>query len=297
MRWKFSDLNNVDERRARAAAIETIDRWWREFSAKTSDLNELFTRKQEWDLPGWMHEHLNAISPELMWEFGPGLGRGRRLVITPESNRELRPIVQTILDRAPKIDGWTFLGFRPSESLTAAVFTVKGRMNCDISSVRFLAKAGHFNRVDLQFLWPRKSFDKDDAFHAAFIAAETLLGEEALDKRIGAIEVGVDKWFSKSQPLEELPPVVAKLFEQMRQQQFSKPCFQIEKPMWTIYKLEPKEQSDYPGQSDIFVKLSMLEEMWKAALGSPFYSESFSKCGETFCYLKIDGSEGLERQN
>jgi hypothetical protein len=35
--------------------------------------------------------------------------------------------------------------------------------------------------------------------------------------------------------------------------------------------------------------------MWTTAhTGGLFFSERFTRCGETFCYLKIDGAEGLE---
>ncbi len=36
-----------------------------------------------WDLPAWMHKHLQAIDSRLMWEFGPSAdGAGHQLVIT-----------------------------------------------------------------------------------------------------------------------------------------------------------------------------------------------------------------------
>ena len=62
-----------------------------------------------------------------------------------------------------------------------------------------------------------------------------------------------------------------------------------------MLELKPQEQKDYPRQSDIFIAKTMNFPLWQTAHSSQlFYSERFSKFGETFCYIKIDGSEGLE---
>ncbi len=45
----------------------------------------------------------------------------------------------------------------------------------------------------------------------------------------------------------------------------------------------------------MFVGKSMNTELWQNAhAGVPFHSVRYSACGEVFCYLKTDGSEGLE---
>jgi hypothetical protein len=44
------------------------------------------------------------------------------------------------------------------------------------------------------------------------------------------------------------------------------------------------------------IGVTMLPELWMVAQdhSRPFASERFSRRGETFCYLKIDGSDGLD---
>ena len=65
--------------------------------------------------------------------------------------------------------------------------------------------------------------------------------------------------------------------------------------MWSLLKIEPTPADDYPAQSDIFVGKAMNTELWENAhVAVPFFSERYSKVGEIFCYLKIDGSEGLD---
>jgi hypothetical protein len=62
-----------------------------------------------------------------------------------------------------------------------------------------------------------------------------------------------------------------------------------------MFQMQPVEQADYPGRSDLFVGYTVLPTLWQR-FHSPetVHSTDFSSCGETFCYLKIDGINGLE---
>src|SRR5262245_36475517 len=118
MRWRFIDPNNRSEAAERAATIARIDSWWQEFQVKSGDLAALFSRKAQWDLPEWMARHLGDVHPKLMWEFGPAVRNGgHRLVITPEGQHHLRPLVRTLLERAPSVPGWEFYEYRLAEDL------------------------------------------------------------------------------------------------------------------------------------------------------------------------------------
>ena len=108
--------------------LSRIDAWWEEFAANTDRLTRLFKQEEQWDLPAWMHDHLGVIDGRLCWEYGPAIEtRGHRLVITPESTRELRPLAATIIERAPKVPGWEFYRYRPPESAKMAGMTVEAR--------------------------------------------------------------------------------------------------------------------------------------------------------------------------
>jgi len=263
-------------------------------------LEQLFAGKSKWDLPAWMEQHLQVIDRRLMWEFGSGLnGKGHRLVITPEWARHLRPLANTILERAPQIKGWTFLGFRPAEDLECACATVEGRTGGDISDVVFQARAGKHNLIDLTLYSPR-TIDAEDqpAGNDALVAVETLLGEERLDKWIGLIDVAPLPTGSQKAsllPLDKLRDRVEALINQITDQQPAKPFYQRMIPgEWALFKMDPQQAEDYPAQLDMYVGKSASQSLWIAA-HSPvsFACERFSKCGETFCYVKIDASEGL----
>jgi len=314
MRWRFIDANNRPETAERSAICAKIDAWWQEFTSKTDLISALFSQKAKWDLPNWMAEYLQRIHSKLMWEFGPAVrGNGHRLVITPESAHHLRPLVRTILDRAPVLEGWEFYEHRLAEPLDQAQLTVEGRTNVNIAEFKFRAACGEHHRVDLCFTSPSISGPEDQsALNAAFVATETLLGEQVLNDWIGAIEItpaprakGLRSLFGlgpKEQPrfleLDRLKETVDSLVGSMREQLPSSPhCDWVEGAQWTMWELKPQPADDYCEQQDLFVGKSPNPTLWTAAHSAGlFSSERFSRCGETFCYVKLDGSQGLDKE-
>ncbi len=62
-----------------------------------------------------------------------------------------------------------------------------------------------------------------------------------------------------------------------------------------MFQMQPVEQVDYPDRSDLFVGYSLIPALWERFHSAEVVrSSDFSTCGETFCYLKIDGINGLE---
>jgi hypothetical protein len=259
-----------------------------------------------------MEKHLQAINPHLMWEFGPAAqGQGHRLVITPESKHPLRPLVRAILERAPKMDGWEFYEHRLAENLDVALMAVQGRTGLDVSGFKVRASRGGEHRIDLTYQPPANDgLDESAALNAAFVATEALLGERCLDNWIGAIEIaarprasGIRSLFGRAAAaapqfleLNRLNDTVQALIESIRDQLPPTPhCDWIERAQWTMWKLKPQESDEYCGQHDLFVAKSANPDLWTAAHSDRlFSSERFSRCDEIFCYLKLDGAEGLD---
>jgi len=311
MRWRFIDPADRPEADARNATIAKIDAWWAEFGKASDRIRALFSQKENWELPGWMERHLQAIEPQLMWEFGPAVkGDGHRLVITPESEHHLRPLVAEILKRAPKLDGWEFYPYRLPEDADQARSTELGRTGRDIADFEVTVAAGGLCRLDLTFSAPSiLGTDDASALNAAFVAAESLLGEEVLDHWIGAIEVapkprsgGLKGLLGKGPkarpgfvPLDRLRETAEALIGSLIDQLPPNPHYErIEDAEWTIWELEPAQADDYPAQRDLIVGMSVNPEQWVAVRSdSCFASQRFSRCGELFCSVKIDGSEGL----
>src|SRR4051812_21416577 len=187
MRWLFADPHNPDEAAHVNQTVAAIDHWWQEFQAKLEKIENAFKPKSRYNLPKFMEETLQAIHPGLMWEFGPAVKQkdGYRLVITPESQRYLRPMVRTILERVPKLPNWEFYAYRVPETPELTIDTVKGRANVDVSGAFVLAIPTPGRKIDVYFDFRgQDDLEEDQARQAAFIATETLLGEQFLDNWI-----------------------------------------------------------------------------------------------------------------
>jgi hypothetical protein len=308
VRWLYYNEDPA-ESAEREAVTARIDAWWRAFEGQVDRLRSLFKQETRWDLPRWMDDHFHPIHPRVMWEYGPAVrGKGHRLVLTPESARELRPLVARILERAPSLPGWEFYDARLPEGLASAKASVEARAPYDIDDFLVRVSVGDKRLIDLCYYSPRiEDADDEDAFNAAFVATETLLGERCLDRWVGAIGVSPfpGKKGRKSHagrdvprhaiPLDRLKETVDAAVESIRDQLPPDPHYRwVEGAEWTLWKLEPEPADDFPGQADLFVGKSANPAMWVAAhSGGAFSSERFTRCGETFCYLKVDGAEGL----
>src|SRR4029079_14871612 len=156
MRWLYADPHNAEEAAYVKQTLAAIDNWWQEFQEKSEKIEKAFQPKSRYDLPKFMEGTLQAIHPGLMCEFGAAVKQtpGHRLVITPESQRYLRPMVRTILERAPKMEGWEFYPYRPAENAEQTIETVKGRVGVDITGAVVDASVVPGRKVDLAFAFP-----------------------------------------------------------------------------------------------------------------------------------------------
>jgi hypothetical protein len=317
MRWRIIDPNNQAEQAERAKIVARIDAWWAQFQKATGHLDALFSKKpgsafkNSDDLVRWMDKYLHGIDPALMWEYGQAVHtKGHRLVITPESAHHLRPLVKTILKRAPQISGWEFYPHRLPEDAAATHQAVEARTGVDSSDYQVRIARGDDNRIDIAYFSPSISSPEDEnASKAAFVATETLLGEELLDKWVGAIEVGplkkpsaIGSLFGKKAvdvkhliPLDRMKDTFDAVVHSVRDQLPAEPQWKtIENAEWGSVSLEPAEQDDYPERQDLIAAVTGHRAMWMPAhKGILFFSDRYSRCGETFCYVKIDGANGL----
>ena len=195
-----------------------------------------------------------------MWEYGPAVRQenGRRLVITPESQRHLRPMLRTILERAPKIAGWEFYPYRLAETLGAGHLgreVAVGRRR-RVGADRCERRAGR--KIDLAFSFPKhKTLDEEKAMHAAFVATETLLGEQVLDTWIGTIGLAEGAEKRGTRPAAAgagarhrgcVDPQLDRSASSTRAQDISA------SQNWATIKLDPPEEADdYPARSDLLI--------------------------------------------
>jgi hypothetical protein len=294
MRWRFP---HPSESAARDLALGRIDAWWRAFEAAVPRLEALFRRRDAWDLAGWMREHLGVIDERIMWEFGPGTRGedGHRLVLTPEGARQLRPLVEVVLARAPGLPGWEFHGHRLAERLPTALQAATERTSFDLTGWSARAEVSGDGLVDVALAPPNDGAPPPEAQQAALVLVEALVGEELMDVWIGAVDT--EERTREGVPLAELAPAVRALVAERRALVPTEPYWRrAADASWTLLRLAPKTHSeaDFAGQQDMLVAKTLDFALWRAQHGSrPFHSRRFSRSGEIMCTLKIDGADGL----
>ena len=310
MRWKFRNKNDEQETATRNAWLQRIDAWWAEFGRQSKAIDAFFNGRGQFDLPAWMSEHLHAIDDRIMWECGAAAsGEGHRLVLTCESTHHLRPLIDVVLARAPKLPGWEFHPYRPAAEPADAIEAAQSRVGVDVSDYQVQVRRGENHLVDLCFYSASIPNDEDQAAHyAAFVATEMILGEKHLGKWVGAIEAKSLKkgWGAKllgresAAPegliaLDRLKPTVAALIASIREQLPKTPRAALGDDLeYAVWELHPTPAADYAARQDLLTATSSYVPMWQATHGRAFFSERFSRAGEIFCYVKIDGAEGLD---
>lgn len=298
MRWLFFDPTHAEEAAEHQRTIEKIDAWWQEFQKNTKRIDQLFRQQASWDLAGWMNEHLESIAEGLMWEFGPAVNSdGHRLVITPEAKNHLRPLAADVVARAPKIGGWEFYCWRLPDGAEMISEMVNARVGCSLDDVTVAITAGDENRIDLQFRWPDVPEDESEAMHAVVVAAETLLGEERLEKWVGLIEPLSDEQADESKltflpfdrAFETFEALRSSLVEQLPDVPWSTGT---DDEQWAMMQREATAADDYAGRDDLMTCVTCNPNVVSASFGPRYFaSERFGKNGEVFAYVKVDGSE------
>jgi hypothetical protein len=277
-----------------------IDNWWKAFVGHSTNLRNTFCNRTDFDVAGFMFKNLQAIDASMMWEFGPALNvKGHRLVITPEDRKDLRPLVTEILNRAPALEGWEFYPYRPPVDFDHAKTTVESRTGTPLVGLNFTGEINEINQVDLAFIiLDAKDKESGELAHRqAFVMVESILGEEILDKWIGAIEISDSlSRGNNHKPISELGIWVNDQIRKIKQALPSKPFYErANDEQWTLFKITPPKEKEYVRQEDMIVAKTMCIPLWKNAHSrASFTSERFSKIGEIFCYVKLDGREGLD---
>ncbi len=299
-RWVFVDELTQEEREVHEHISLKIDRFWETFAQEQQEIKDVFAGKSSYDIVDFMNQYLNGISDDISWEFGPAVKtKGDRLVITCETEKKLRPLVDEILKRAPKLDGWEFYGYRFAEGIDFVNANIANRTGGRIDDLRFQMEISKLNQVDVNIIRKRSKSKKhyNQTMSDAFYAVEMLVGEENLDKWIGEVNV-VDM------PVDSLEVYVMEDFFD----QFSVKLDEIKKkiPVEPIYKMEEddinytvfsyKFQDSVTGEIIAGTASTMNMSLWEAIQNGvgAFYSERFSSCGEKFCYIKLERYKSLE---
>lgn len=272
--------------------LDRIDAFWGSFVEHLDAIDGSIRLRSPWSLSPWMDEHLGRVDPGLRWEFGPGAAGGHRLLLSP-SKRRLRPLVERVVAQAPPMAGWEVHTFRPREGEHEAALLVEKKLGGSLAGWSAHVTAGEHRSLAVGFGVPGAGSPVEKAtWAAADLAAEALLGGEMYERWVGSVGVGPPR--ENDRPLVALGACAEGVQQALRDALPGRPRSAAGQD-WTLFKMNPRKRSHYPGRVDAYTVTTMLPEMTRCAHSRySFSSERFSRVGEVFAYLKVDFSEGLD---
>lgn len=295
MRWRFQDPGSIAESSERQKIMARIDRWWEQFARRSDDLDRMFRDQGDWDVVTWMESELLQIDDELSWEFRPSSTTGRHeLAISPDQNPAKIELVKQIVAQAPKISGWDFSAFRNSVPVEACLARTIDSTGIDLANVMVSVHEGKANQIDCVFRFDKVPGDEETVFQAMLIATETLLGEQPMLNWLGSVEA-IDRQAEDVEGhrfvrLSQVPAAFDTLIETITDRLSPEPFWnQADQLQWAAFELKPKEAVDYARRDDLLTAMTCDPELTAATFESTYFaSHRFSRCGETFCYVKVD---------
>lgn len=303
VRWILPG-GSEQEHRERARLSAAIDQWWQTFTANTAALDAAFNNKNPgFDVANFMHNSLNTVDRKIRWEFGPGVKRGgHRLVITPESSQHLRPMTDEILARAPDLPGWEFYRHRLRDPAEQWPPIIQSRTGIELQTLpSVIVKASELHGcVDLTFEID-KSVPASKLSEVAFLLAQCVLGEESLERDVGALQgvhvqrslIGKNK--PSGVPLSKLPQTFDDLLARHIATLPDRPWHEIrpcksDSCEWSGYNSN-KDRGGPPNRTDLITGSIVAVEGFLPSLCGPFfYSSRLSRFGEHFIYVQAEAT-------
>lgn len=147
------------------------------------------------DLVEAVSAHVRAIDERLDWEFGPGERSEHHLCLSGKGDPTLRVIAERWRKRAPAPDAtWEFFASRQGAPEGRGGFRIK-IADLDVALDDFqvaLTPDETRERLDLELHHPALAAvsDADLKLRIAFIALDNALGEDDVERWLGAIELG-----------------------------------------------------------------------------------------------------------
>lgn len=275
--------------------MHLINSWWGHFQNRRKNIEAYLDGRAHMDLEDFMADSLQSVDENLMWEFGTESGGGHyQLVITPETERHLRPLVESIIAAAPKLANWTFYAYRQPHGLEQTGELVQSDTGIPLEDLSFNATSDDEHLINLKYSY-RGTKSKETVADAVFMATEYLLGEEILDRWIGDMEILDSE--SELTKIHELPNTVADLISRIKNSLPDKPLCTIRSTL-NAQEITVEPHDDEDDETDVVWARTLQPKVWRAAHGdATFDSCRFSRHNEKFCYLKLDGVTVREKLN
>lgn len=157
---------------------------------------------------------IDEIHPNLAWEFSKGSSAEHLFVVSAEGVAELRAIAERVIRMAPLPDAvWEYTSARLADpNVDEAVLQIDDT-TIELGSIRFVATLDE-QRAELDVVASHPAFDRleDAGMRVTFLALDWALGEDTVERWIGAVGVAPASWTVEDElTTAQLRDAVAKL--------------------------------------------------------------------------------------
>ncbi|MBL8683186.1 MAG: DUF695 domain-containing protein [Myxococcales bacterium] len=179
------------EHRPQEGAIEAFWAWWPTVAQVIA--RSFRDKGLGQELIHAIAEHVAAIDDRLDWEFGPGVKSEHHFCLSGKGDPALRVVAERWLRGAPKGDPtWEFYASRQGNPRGGMKLEING-FALELDQVAFVLEEDEGReRLHVKVFHPlfSKINDEQLAMRIAFIALDNTLGEDDVERWIGAIELG-----------------------------------------------------------------------------------------------------------
>ena len=137
-----------------------------------------------------INKHVSRVHPQMAWELQPGTQAAHAFCLSSEGDPERRQVALRWLERAPKPDAtWEYHASKqPAKTLMTLMV---GPARFDLEEMRASTSWDETRRLLDVRLWHPRFAEVPEAvrMQAAFLFLDHLLGEDGVERWIGAIEL------------------------------------------------------------------------------------------------------------
>jgi len=188
------------------ARAEAIDAFWKFWSAHKDEVAASVVEGMSQSLVQSIGAHVSAVDASLDWELGPGRKSAHHLCVSGKGDPVMRVICEQWLHRAPPPDAtWEYYASRQPHGRDGMVLDIGGEsIELDALACK-ITEDDAYEKLDLDVFHPKfKGIrNKDLKAQIMFIGLDTRLGEDDVERWIGALET-IDRKPKHAVPFPEL---------------------------------------------------------------------------------------------
>ena len=189
--------------------------FWKWFIANSSHYTHLSEAPDMENRLDEFQQQLHKIDERLAFEFLGNPTDHSELIISADGDSEAFPVVQSLVDAAPQIDGWQIIAFRQRGDTECAI--KMGDVDLGPEQMWFRLEADG-DKVGLNLYFGGIELN-DEVAGAAFILLDNALGEYDMETKVGFIErhqLQTEADVTRLQAFEKLPTAFDSFYHQLK---------------------------------------------------------------------------------